>query len=98
MAAMVWMTTAAGTFLAWVTLRSGSVWPAALGHGAVNAVGGVGVLFTGPSPPLLLGPTVTGAVVVVPWAVLAAWLLWSPARLEPPETAAATETAPTAGR
>jgi membrane protease YdiL (CAAX protease family) len=83
MLAMVWMTTATGTFLAWVTLRSGSVWPAALGHGAINAVGGVGVLFARPSPPLLLGPTVTGVVVVLPWAVLAAWLLLRPERLDP---------------
>jgi membrane protease YdiL (CAAX protease family) len=88
MAAMVWMTTATGTFLAWVTLRSGSVWPAALGHGAINAVGGVGVLFAGPSPPLLLGPTVTGAVVVVPWAAFAVWLLWCPERLETADTTA----------
>ena len=83
MLAMVWMTTATGTFLAWVTLRSGSVWPAALGHGAINAVGGVGVLFARPSPPLLLGPTVTGAVVVLPWAALAVWLLLRPERLDP---------------
>jgi membrane protease YdiL (CAAX protease family) len=89
MLAMVAMTTATGTFLAWVTLRSGSVWPAALGHGAINAVGGVGVLFARPSPPLLLGPTVTGLVVVVPWAALAGWLLLRPGRLDPsPATAA----------
>lgn len=81
MLAMVWMTTAAGTFLAWVTLRSGSVWPAALGHGAINAVGGIGVLLSRPAPTLLFGPTVTGVVVVVPWALLAGWLLWRPGRL-----------------
>jgi membrane protease YdiL (CAAX protease family) len=84
--AMVVMTTATGTFLAWVTLHSGSVWPAALGHGAINAVGGAGVLFARPSPPLLLGPTVTGAVVVVPWALLAGWLLALPPRLDPSGT------------
>ena len=83
MLAMVPMTVATGTFLAWVTLRSGSVWPAALGHGAINAVGGVGVLFARSSPPLLFGPTVTGLVVVVPWLVVAAWLLSRPERLPP---------------
>jgi membrane protease YdiL (CAAX protease family) len=66
MLAMVPMMTATGTFLAWVTLRSGSVWPAALGHGAINAVGGLGLVLSGSSPPLLFGPTVTGLVVVVP--------------------------------
>jgi hypothetical protein len=59
------------------------VWPAALGHGAINAVGGVGVLFARSSPPLLFGPTVTGLVVVVPWLVVAAWLLSRPERLAP---------------
>ncbi len=84
MFAMVAMTTATGTFLAWVTLRSESVWPAALGHGAINAVGGVGVLFSRSTDSLLLGPTVTGIVVVVPWTVLAAWLLLDSDRLSPP--------------
>ncbi len=30
-----------GTFLAWVTVKSGSIWPAILGHGALNFVNGV---------------------------------------------------------
>jgi membrane protease YdiL (CAAX protease family) len=81
MLAMVVMTTATGTFLAWVTLRSESVWPAALGHGAINAVGGIGLVVSQSPPSLLLGPTVTGLVVVVPWAVLSSWLLSRPARL-----------------
>ncbi|WP_245902829.1 CPBP family intramembrane glutamic endopeptidase [Salinigranum rubrum] len=84
MLAMVAMTTATGTFLAWVTLWSESVWPAALGHGAINAVGGVGLLFSRSTDSLLLGPTVTGLLVVVPWALLAAWLLLDHDRLSPP--------------
>ncbi|ELZ76949.1 caax amino terminal protease [Haloferax larsenii JCM 13917] len=73
--AMVWMTTATGTFLAWVALRAESVWPAAVAHGVINAVGSLGVLFSTPETPALLGPTVVGAVVVVPWTVVAVGLL-----------------------
>ncbi len=39
-AAMCGMTTVMGAILAWVRMRSNSVWPAALGHGAVNAAAG----------------------------------------------------------
>jgi membrane protease YdiL (CAAX protease family) len=81
MLAMVVMTVATGTFLAWVTLWSESVWPTALGHGAINAVGGIGILLSRPSPTLLFGPTVTGVVVVLPWALLAVWLLSDTDRL-----------------
>ncbi|WP_142860992.1 CPBP family intramembrane glutamic endopeptidase [Salinigranum halophilum] len=81
MLAMVVMTVSTGTFLAWVTLRAKSVWPAALGHGAVNAVGGIGLVVSRPAESLLLGPTVTGLVVVIPWGFLAGWLLLRPERL-----------------
>ncbi|KAB1187149.1 MULTISPECIES: CPBP family intramembrane glutamic endopeptidase [Haloferax] len=73
--AMVWMTTATGTFLAWVALRADSVWPAALGHGMINAFAGIGFIFATSGAPSLLGPTVVGAVVAIPWAVVAVALL-----------------------
>ncbi len=38
-----------GFFLSWLRLRSGSVFPAALGHGAINAYAGLG-LYLAPSP------------------------------------------------
>lgn len=34
-----------GSVLAWLRMRSGSVWPAALGHGAFNAAGGLALVF-----------------------------------------------------
>lgn len=39
-AAMCGMATVVGAILAWVRMRSDSVWPAALGHGAINAAAG----------------------------------------------------------
>jgi len=46
LAAMCGMTTAFGAVLAWLRLASGSVWPAALGHGALNASAGMMLLFS----------------------------------------------------
>ena len=76
MAAMVWFTFVVGTFLGWVTLREGSVWPAVVGHAAVNGIGSIGFLFARGSTNPLFGPGVTGLVVSVPWAVTALALLW----------------------
>ncbi len=83
MAAMLVMTTSVGTFLAWVTLRTDSVWPAAIGHGTVNAIAAIGILFVKGNPPSLLGPTVVGLVAIVPWALVAVWLLANPTRFGP---------------
>jgi len=72
----VWMTVLLGTVFAWVTLRSGSVWPAAIAHGTVNAVAGFGILFRTGDPSPLLGPSGAGVVVLVPFLVAAWILLW----------------------
>lgn len=48
--------------LSWGTLRSGSVWPAAIGHGAINGTAALaGYLLKGSALPLL-GPTPTGLI------------------------------------
>ncbi|MFB6136227.1 MAG: CPBP family intramembrane glutamic endopeptidase [Halobacteriaceae archaeon] len=74
-------TVGAGAFLARVALESDSVWPAAVGHGAINAVAAVGYAFAGGSPPALLGPGVQGVVAALPWLAVAAWLAVDPTRL-----------------
>ncbi|SEO60914.1 CAAX protease self-immunity [Halogranum amylolyticum] len=74
--AMCWFTLTTGVFLAWVTLRSESVWPAAVGHGAINAVAAIGALFVAGQPTPLLGPTPLGIVGGFGWTAAAAWLLW----------------------
>lgn len=73
--AMVWFTVVTGVFLAWVTLRGGSVWPAVIGHSAINGIAGIGVLFVRGDPLLILGPASTGVVASVAWTALAVWLL-----------------------
>lgn len=83
MLAMVWFTVVVGTFLGWVTLRSGSVWPAAIGHGAVNATAGLGLLFAANQPNPLLGPAPTGVVASIGWVIAAVLILVVPGTLSP---------------
>lgn len=57
--------------LSWVTLRSGSVWPASLGHGAINATSALpGFLLKGSAIPLI-GPDPSGLIGGLGYMVLA---------------------------
>lgn len=60
--AMTWFTFVFGTFLGWATLRAGSVWPAVIGHGAMNGIAGLYVFFIKGEPNLILGPSVAGII------------------------------------
>ena len=62
MLAFLVFTTAVGAVLAWVTETTGSMLPAALGHGAVNGIAGIGVLFAVGNDQPLLGPASVGLV------------------------------------
>ncbi len=81
--AMVYFTVIAGVFLGWVTLRGGSVWPAVIGHAAINANAGIVLLLARNDPSRLLGPAMTGVVGSLPLAVLAVWLLQNTDALRP---------------
>ena len=70
-------------FLAWVTLRSGSVWPAALGHAAVNASPLLMLPFVRGDPDRLIGPITVGIVGVLGYAVLALLILLIQGALAP---------------
>ncbi|WP_336249727.1 CPBP family intramembrane glutamic endopeptidase [Stomatohabitans albus] len=66
----------AGTFLSYLTERSGTIWPAALGHGTINAVGGFPVIIaTNDLPHRIFGPGISGLIVSLPFVLLAAWLI-----------------------
>ncbi|MCR4402505.1 MAG: CPBP family intramembrane metalloprotease [Firmicutes bacterium] len=70
MLAMVWFTLMVGTFLGWTTLRAGSVWPAVIGHGAINGIAQIGMLFVKGTPNPLLGPMPVGIIGSLPWVVV----------------------------
>jgi len=62
-----------GMLFGWVRLRSGSVWPAAIGHGALNASGGMFLLFGDASQvpdPALVSPLGVSGWIVVALAVV----------------------------
>ena len=69
---MVIFTVALGMIFAWLRFRSGSVWPAVMGHAAFNAQGGFGVLLLSPADSLVRAPI--GLVGLVPMIAFAIWL------------------------
>src|SRR5690606_13998217 len=58
-----------GAILGWLRLRSGSVWPAAIGHGALNGIAALPMMIgDAANPPNLVIGGITG---LVGWALLA---------------------------
>ncbi len=74
---MVWFTIVMGVFLSWVTLRGGSVWPAVIGHAAINGIAGLGSLFVKSTPNPLIGPLPVGIIGSIGFALAAGWILAS---------------------
>lgn len=73
---MMVFTVLLGAILAWLYLRTGSPWAPALGHGTINAVAGLPVLFlTG------INTTYTGTLASpvgwIPLALFVGWLAWT---------------------
>jgi membrane protease YdiL (CAAX protease family) len=81
--AMVWFTLVLGTFLGWVTLRAESVWPAVIGHAAINGMANLGVIFVQGEPNPLLGPLPVGLIGGVGFTVVALLLFLVPGALRP---------------
>jgi membrane protease YdiL (CAAX protease family) len=76
MLAMVWFTAMMGVSLAWLALNAESVWPAVMGHAALNGWAALHTLLVLGQPDPLLGPVAVGLVSSLPFALLALWLLW----------------------
>ncbi len=72
------------TFLTWVTLRSGSVWPAALGHGVINATAALMLYFIRGEPESLIGPMPVGIIGSLGYALLALLIFFHPRALAQP--------------
>jgi len=75
--------------LGWLTLRSGSIWPAILGHGLHNAL-----VFSGVNSGLFLDPHIPMAIVIVCYGLLGYVLFkyWPPPILtEEPQLSAGSE-------
>jgi membrane protease YdiL (CAAX protease family) len=72
LALMVGFCVALGSLLGWLRLRSGSVWPCAIAHGFVNAVGGTAALFAVAGTPV--DNATTGLLGWTGWVVMVAAL------------------------
>ncbi len=81
--AMIWFTILFGTLIGWATLRAGSVWPAVIGHGALNGMAGIVTFFVQGQPNTLLGPSVVGVIGSIGFAAVALILFLIPGALEP---------------
>lgn len=57
-----------GAFVAYLTDKTGSIWPAALAHGAINACGGLPLYFVKDSTQIyqILGPAISGILAGIP--------------------------------
>lgn len=77
-AMMCVFTVMTGTLLAYVSLKTESVWPAVFAHGMINGCAGLGVLFTRDGGDLFLGPASTGIVGMIGFILCAIVLvlLW----------------------
>lgn len=73
-----------GVLFGWLRLRSGSVWPAVVAHGALNAAGGTVVLFAATVPDLALAGPLGAAGWIVAAAVALVLLLTGQFRVQPP--------------
>jgi membrane protease YdiL (CAAX protease family) len=72
---MVVACTSIGCLLSWLRLKTGSVWPCAVAHGAINAISNAAVPFCTIGA-TLAGPSPLGLVAGLPCLLLAA-LCWS---------------------
>lgn len=76
--AMVWFTLLVGTLLGWLTFKAESIWPAVIGHAALNGMAGLGIIFVRGDPNPLLGPLPVGLVGGSAFAAVAIVLLLAP--------------------
>jgi membrane protease YdiL (CAAX protease family) len=80
--AMIWFTIVFGTLIGWATLRAGSVWPAVVGHGALNGMAGIVAFFVQGQPNTLLGPSAVGVIGSIGFAAVALILFLVPGALD----------------
>jgi CAAX protease family protein len=82
--AMVWFCIVLGTFIGWVALKGGSVWPAVIAHAAINGIAGIGALLMQGNVNPLLGPMPTGIIGSIGFSVVAMVLMLSSKGLKAP--------------
>lgn len=80
---MVWFTLILSALLGWVTIKANNVWPAVIGHGALNGIAALGLLFVQGEPSTLLGPSPVGLIGGAGFTIVALIIFFHPHALEP---------------
>ncbi len=68
--------TVSGIFMSYLTLRSGSIWPACIAHGAVNAVREAPLLICAAGYDALLGPKPSGLIGMAGFIIMGVLLMF----------------------
>ncbi len=76
MLVMIWFCVIFGTFIGWASLKGGSLWPAVIGHGAINGIAGISVLLIRGMPNALLGPIPVGLIGSFGFTLIFLLLFW----------------------
>jgi membrane protease YdiL (CAAX protease family) len=84
MLVMVWFTMLLGIFIGWASLRGGSVWPAVIGHAAINGIAGLATFLTKDEPSILLGPAPIGIIGSAGFLAVCLWIFLAPGQLDLP--------------
>lgn len=82
---MIVFCTLLGTILAWLYFKTNSPWVAALGHGSVNAIAGLPILFFEPGFNMTIGGTLASPIAWIGMVIFIAWLVLTK-RFPTPET------------
>jgi membrane protease YdiL (CAAX protease family) len=78
---MVWFTLSLSVIFGWLTIKSESVWPAVIAHGALNGIASLGLIFIKGTPDPLLGPAPVGIIGGLGLTLTAILLLLLPSSL-----------------
>jgi membrane protease YdiL (CAAX protease family) len=81
--AMVWFTVVTSALFGWVTIKTDNVWPAVIGHGALNGIAALSLLFIQGEPSTLLGPTPVGLIGGAGFSIAALIIFLLPNALKP---------------
>ncbi|MEI8131334.1 MAG: CPBP family intramembrane glutamic endopeptidase [Leptolinea sp.] len=71
---MVWFCILVGTFLSWLSIKAESIWPAVIGHAAINGISALPLLFMLGNPNMILGPTPVGIIGSIGYLAVFIWI------------------------
>lgn len=71
---MTWFCILAGTFIGWLSLKAKNIWPAVIGHAAINGIAGLATYFVKGTPNPIIGPLPVGLLGSAGFLAAAVWI------------------------